>query len=404
MGRRFALIPFAFLILSAFSFLPFLVYAQQEGGPDRILRDYFPKNEARDQAVITGRYAEAAHRFADELIQKSSSRAELRKKFLLADTARAFILHARQRVDSTLHYASDSSRMARLLIKQSRTHLLKGQKLLRTYRGAPEPERRQALAEEALETTAEASVDVFHASMLLGSASPRSPVASLRRGGKGDLYDLVSERKEQKPSQYEEEASRLQVDRKSFRTLRKRYDQDLKEKKKDIQELRDQGASSERIDSLEEEKEILALRKKDAKEQVEQIDKMLENKLLDHIGADTSKEGRSDFQVNRYGYYEDRSIPIDAEQSKGLIYRVQVGYYSEGNRPEKKLEGLYPIWGEQVSEKYLRYCVGRFRRYGEAEKAKAYLRKNGFEGAFIVAYRDGTKVPVVDAIREEEGE
>ncbi len=295
--------------------------------------------------------------------------------------------------------------MAILLMEQTRYHLKKGQKLLKVYQKASERERRLALVKEALERTAEASVDALHASMLLGSASSRPPVASSGKEPVENLYDLVGQRKEPKPSEYEKEASRLQVDRRSFRKLRDRYEKELERKKERIAELKEQDASSERIDSLKEEKEVLALRKKDAKEQVQQIDKMLQQKLLEHIGVDRSgNDERSLFQVNRYGYYEERPIPIDKEQPSGLIYRVQIGYYTKGNRPKEKLEGLYPIWGEKVSEKYIRYCVGRFRNYREAEKAKGYLRKNGFDGAFIVAYRDGEKVPVVDAIKEKEGE
>jgi hypothetical protein len=410
MGPSSGHIPFSKLFPLFFLILPGYLLAQT-AQKDRILREYFPENEARDQAVITARYAEAAHRFAYALIHPDPLSRGRKERDLHSDTARAFILHARRRIDSTLRYATDSSEMALRLLERARGSLKEGARFLKAYRRTEVEQERKEWAKKALYRTSDASVDAFHASMLLGNKGPKelpSPADSNRSASRPkmedkNLYDLMKGIGEKEAGDYEKEASRLQVDRRSFRKLRDRYERELEEKEERMEEMRKKDASAERIDSLKEEKELLSLKKKDAGDQVEQIDEMLQKKLLKHIGVDTSDEEENVFQVDRWGYYEDRSIPIDEEQPSGLIYRIQVGYYSQGNRPEEKLEGLYPIWGKQVSDKYVRYCVGRFRGYEQADKAKEYLRRRkGFGDAFIVAYEDGEKIPVVEAIKSKD--
>ncbi len=380
---------------------PSLSLLAQEGSQDRILRDYFPDNEARDQAVITARYAEAAHRFAYELISPSFFEEE-GGSLAYSDTARAFLLHARRRVDSTLDHAPDTADKAKMLMKKAQEDLRKGAGFLKAYRNASPGNRRKTLAEKALNRTAEASVDAFHASMLLGKRDVE-PKEGRPKMEEKNLYDLMKGVQEKQTPSYDRKVSRLEADRESFRTLKERYAQRLDRKRESLRNLKEKGKESEKRKRLKEEIELLSLKKKDATEQVKSIDRMLQDRLLEHIGVDSSDKGKNLFQVKRWGYYDDRPIPIGTEQPEGLMFRVQIGYYSKGNRPEEQLEGLYPIWGEKVSGHYIRYCVGRFRGYEEADKAKKYLRaEKGFEDAFIVAYKDGEKIPVVKAIKERD--
>lgn len=295
-------------------------------------------------------------------------------------------------------------------MERARRDLKEAEIYLRKYRRAGGEEEQEGLVEKAMTRTADASVSAFHASMLLGTRSPipaeKKKQDSSREGRPKmrdkNLYDLMGDVKRSEAPDYEEKVSRLQVDRQSFRSLRDRYEERLEQKREKVRDAKASGAPEKRVERLQEKKELLALKKKDAAEQVEQIDEILQEKLLEHIGVDSTK-GSNVFQVDRWGYYEEDPIPIDSAQPSGLVFRVQIGYYSKGNRPDEKLEGLYPIWGQRVSDKYVRYCVGRFSHYEQANKAKAYLREEkGFGDAFIVAYRDGEKVPVVEAIRDRE--
>jgi hypothetical protein len=289
--------------------------------------------------------------------------------------------------------------MALKLMKRAERDLEEGAAYLRAYRKAEDKSVRKALAEKALYRTADASVDAFHASMLLGRKRP------FKSGGpkleKENLYDMMGHVKKREEPSYEEKVSRLEADRSNYRRLRERYEKKLRKKKDELEALKKGKATADRIEGLKKRIELLTLRQKDAADQVRTIDGMLQDKLLRHIGVDSSKAEANRFQVDRWGYYDERAVPIDSGQPDGLIYRVQIGYYSKGNRPDKKLKGLYPLWGEKVSDRYIRYCVGRFRGYDQAAKAKTYLREEkGFDGAFIVAYKDGKKIPVVDAIKE----
>ena len=46
----------------------------------------------------------------------------------------------------------------------------------------------------------------------------------------------------------------------------------------------------------------------------------------------------------------------------------------------------------------MRYTLGEFRDYWEADKFKKYLREMGVKDAWIVPYKDGKRVPIKDVL------
>lgn len=376
----------------------------QDGSEDGILRTYFPDNPARDHAVICARYAEAAHRYAYTLIRTPYLKEPRETEFRNSDTARAFLLHARRRLDSIARYAPNDSKRLEHLLERTRISLERADTYLRSYRGVSDKADRKWTIEEALKRTASASIDAYHVSLLLAGEEGD---ASGKKAKEFHARMDSLEKKRRGRADPSKDAERLEMDRKNLKRLRDDYQGRLQGMREKLNELDRQEVDQAKLDSMQEEKRILNLKLEDTEAQMETIDRILQEKLFEKIGLDTSEVSEdAEFQVNRHGYYDDKELPIDEPQPEGLIFRVQIGYYTKGNRPVDKLKGLYPLWGERVSDKYIRYCVGKFREYSEADKAKRYLRDEGVEDAFVVAYDDGKKIPVVEAIkrREERGE
>ncbi len=96
-------------------------------------------------------------------------------------------------------------------------------------------------------------------------------------------------------------------------------------------------------------------------------------------------------------YSNENPIPLEEEQPKGLIYRVQIGAFSNPV-PNETFEEFSPISGEQIENSGLiRYMAGYFGSRGSATSARERIREMGYSDAFVVAYCDGERIPVYRA-------
>lgn len=102
-------------------------------------------------------------------------------------------------------------------------------------------------------------------------------------------------------------------------------------------------------------------------------------------------------------YSASAPIPVDAAMPAGIYYKVQVGAF-RNNIPQNLFDEFAPVAGESLSNGITRYTAGYFINYGNASKAKAEIRTLGYNDAFIVAYRDGKRIPLYDAMGKTEGD
>jgi outer membrane protein OmpA-like peptidoglycan-associated protein len=107
----------------------------------------------------------------------------------------------------------------------------------------------------------------------------------------------------------------------------------------------------------------------------------------------------SNFAVdNDVRYFDGYRIPSNVALPAGTLYSVQIGAFAE-LADETYFNGIKGIrkerWGELT-----RYVTGTFGTYRDAEAAQAALRKVGIPDAFLVAYRNGSRIPLQDAQRE----
>ncbi len=96
--------------------------------------------------------------------------------------------------------------------------------------------------------------------------------------------------------------------------------------------------------------------------------------------------------VQREESSEQRSESWD----QGVSFRVQIGAIEE--KDAKEFEEGSPEFDIRREDGYLKYLVGYFRDYEEADKLKKELRKLGLRGAWVVPFKDGSRVPLKEVL------
>lgn len=103
------------------------------------------------------------------------------------------------------------------------------------------------------------------------------------------------------------------------------------------------------------------------------------------------------------GVYSDaRPIPIDMEMPKGVYYKVQIGAF-RNDIPQNLYDQFAPISGERLNTGITRYTAGFFLEFNGAKQVKQEIRAMGYNDAFIVAYRDGKRIPLYEAAAITDG-
>jgi hypothetical protein len=103
-------------------------------------------------------------------------------------------------------------------------------------------------------------------------------------------------------------------------------------------------------------------------------------------------------------YSETKPIPIDRPLPNGIVYKIQIGAFTKPI-PQNSFRGLTPITGEtRQNSKYVRYFVGLFDTYEAADAVLPHIQRTGYRDAFIVAYRNGERIAVYIAKREDSRE
>ena len=84
-------------------------------------------------------------------------------------------------------------------------------------------------------------------------------------------------------------------------------------------------------------------------------------------------------------YSESNPVPIDMPLPDGVAYKIQMGAYS---RPlqTNTFKGLTPVSGEKLENGVIKYYVGLFSLYADADDALRKVRTYGFKDAYIVAF------------------
>jgi hypothetical protein len=89
---------------------------------------------------------------------------------------------------------------------------------------------------------------------------------------------------------------------------------------------------------------------------------------------------------------------MDMELPKGIVFKVQIGAFRSAV-PQEAFSDMTPVMGETVGNGLVRYTAGLFTGFEQAARAKEQVRDRGYRDAFVVAYRDGQRIPLGEAMR-----
>ena len=87
----------------------------------------------------------------------------------------------------------------------------------------------------------------------------------------------------------------------------------------------------------------------------------------------------------------------ESPTSKGVLFKVQVGAFKNFDIT-KYFERHQNFSGEVDADGTMKYTLGVFSEYWEADKFKKYMREMGVKGAWIVSYKDGKRVNIKDVL------
>ncbi len=96
---------------------------------------------------------------------------------------------------------------------------------------------------------------------------------------------------------------------------------------------------------------------------------------------------------------ETNTIDVTGKSNRviaGVAFKVQIGAFRNKDLA-RYFENNGSFDGE-VDNTQQRYTLGTFTDYWEADKFKKYLREMGVKDAWIVAYKDGQRVPLKDVL------
>ncbi len=81
----------------------------------------------------------------------------------------------------------------------------------------------------------------------------------------------------------------------------------------------------------------------------------------------------------------------------GVVFKVQIGAFRNKDL-SKYFENNENFGGETDGDGIQKITLGKFRDYWEADTFKKYLREMGVNDAWIVPYKDGTRVAMKDVL------
>lgn len=101
--------------------------------------------------------------------------------------------------------------------------------------------------------------------------------------------------------------------------------------------------------------------------------------------------------LNKNAYSETKPIPVDQKMPDGLVFRVQIGAFKT-RVPNNSFRGLTPVNGETTPNGFIRYTAGNFNKVENASAVKNDLNRNGYPDAFVVAFMNGKRISILEAM------
>jgi hypothetical protein len=95
-------------------------------------------------------------------------------------------------------------------------------------------------------------------------------------------------------------------------------------------------------------------------------------------------------------YWDNQIVKMSTMPEEGIVYRVQIGAYQEYNLENYKinLDGL----GQDTSNaEFTKMVLGGFSNVLDAQEFQQQMARLGLETAYIVAFKDGAPIGVLES-------
>ena len=184
------------------------------------------------------------------------------------------------------------------------------------------------------------------------------------------------------------------------------------EKKEWKKKAKTYAKNPEELKTLVEDSQAMAGQVNSLKSENTQLQSRLSDKdaKISELQDDLSKL-RSDLSSAKNQLREATSSPKPAASGggamiDGVVFKVQIGAFR--NKDLSKYFDNNENFGGENDGDTQKITLGQFRDYWEADTFKKYLREMGVKDAWIVSYRDGTRVELKEVLEnvvaEESGD
>ncbi len=119
------------------------------------------------------------------------------------------------------------------------------------------------------------------------------------------------------------------------------------------------------------------------------------NNIADNTVKVVNASATANYAVYPISQYTDANpIPVNPKLPEGIVFKVQIGAFKRAIS-QNSFKGLSPIAAEKIAgSTYTRYLAGMFMSYEGVRTALGEIKTMGYKDAFIVAYRNGKRVPL----------
>ena len=93
----------------------------------------------------------------------------------------------------------------------------------------------------------------------------------------------------------------------------------------------------------------------------------------------------------------NEEVDASPKSTKGIVFKVQIGAYKNIEIPAAFLKETQ-LETEKDGKNVKKYTLGQFKDYWAADKFKKLLWLQGMKDAFIVAYKDGKRIGIKEAL------
>ncbi len=131
---------------------------------------------------------------------------------------------------------------------------------------------------------------------------------------------------------------------------------------------------------------------KEYKQEIENKDKLEKKDVVEEVKE--IKENKEEIKIDKNDKKKNKEVPVE----KGVVFSVQIATSSV--KYELLPENFNGVENVTIYEAggLFRYTVGKEKNMTDANTLQLQLRANGFTDAFIVAFSDGVRIPISEAL------